>query len=128
MKCSLCHQNEVPSEGYCKECSILLHTQELERRWYLCQQEARASEREQLYTIQFSSNEVHFPCRTCKRMLELKKPELGVTSNTFCPGCDRQYWCDWQAGVLHMGLDNHDARMMDQVTGTLRMNMKRRVL
>lgn len=93
-----------------------------------CPQEERArveaESKETLYTIQFSSNEVHFPCRTCSRMLELKKPELGVTSNTFCPGCDRQYWCDWQAGVLHTGLDNHDelySRMMDKLTGTIRL-------
>lgn len=93
-----------------------------------CPQEERAQvsveDREQVYVLQYTSNAVHFACRTCGNQLELKKPELGYTSNMFCGACDRQYWVDWHAGVLHMGLDDDQlySRMMDRLTGTMRMN------
>lgn len=61
----------------------------------------------------------------------MHREEGSYTTNLFCNTCDRQYWVDWQAGVLHMGLDNHDelySRLMDRVTGTLRTNGEERRL
>lgn len=61
---------------------------------------------EQIYLLQPSSTEVNFTCRTCGTPCAMRRPSEGCTTNLFCVTCKRQYWVDWQAGVLHMGLDN----------------------
>lgn len=89
-------------------------------------------DREILYKLSSPVTEVHSSCRTCGTPFAMIRSEGTYTTNLFCISCDRQYWVDWEAGVLHMGLDNHDelySRMMDRLTGTLRMNgVGRRIL
>lgn len=135
--CPLCCENKTRGM-ICRDCELKLPPLDAGKPWTIrgmpahdakCPNEARArvieesSSDEQLYVLQFEATTVEFICRTCGKRMVLKKPELGYTSNTFCPACDRQYWVDWHAGVLHMGLDDDQIylRVMSRMSREIRM-------
>jgi hypothetical protein len=75
--------------------------------------------KEQIYLIPATVESIHFTCRTCGTPLAMSHEEGSCTTNMFC-FCTRQYWVDWQAGILHMGLD--DNQLAERVARELRNN------